>query len=189
MDIGAYYQRSSLFFSLMYDHEVDFVTRSKSPMYLEFPLKLRYFYDVYKGKVFIVPSFGVSVLTHFSAGNYGTGSDSFSYLTLTGNGNGSVDYTGVRNSRIGLMLKAGIGGEYRIPIKFPLYATANLEYNHGIKEIDEIQVSTSLNETPDVSTIKYLGSGWNFSLGVRIPVLLGKDNRKCGAKKTVGSRQ
>ncbi len=86
-----------------------------------------------------------------------------------------------RSSRIGLMLKAGIGGEYQLPIKFPLFATVSLEYSHGLKEIDEIQVSTSINETPTTSTIKYLGAGWNLSAGFRIPILLGKDNRKCGA--------
>jgi hypothetical protein len=181
IDLGAYYQRSSLFFSLMYDHEVDFVTRSKAPMYLEFPLRFRYYYDVYKGRVLIVPTLGFSVLTHFSVGDYGAGSDGFSLLTLSGNASSTVNYSGIRSSRIGLMLKAGIGGEYRIPIGFPLYATAALEYNHGLKEIDEIQVSTSMNETPAVSTVKYLGSGWNFSIGARIPILLGKDNRKCGA--------
>lgn len=181
LDLGAYYQRSSLFFSLMYDHEVDFVTKSKAPLYLDFPVRVRYFYDVFKGEVHIVPSLGVSVLTHFSAGNYGTGSGSFSYSTLTETGNGTVNYTGTRSSRIGLMLKAGIGAEYRIPIKFPLYATSSLEYNHGLKEIDEIQINTSLSETPELSTIKYIGSGWQFTLGFRIPVLLGKDNRKCGA--------
>lgn len=180
-DLGTYYQRSSLFFSLMYDHEVDFVTRTKAPMYLEFPIRFRYFYDVYKGRVHIVPTLGISVLTHFSAGDYSSGSDDFSYSSLTGIASGSVNFSGTRTGRIGLMLKAGIGGEYRIPIQFPLFATASLEYNHGLKEIDEIQVSTSLSETPIISTIKYIGSGWNFSIGVRIPIILGKDNRKCGA--------
>ncbi|MFC2129279.1 hypothetical protein ACFLQX_00710 [Bacteroidota bacterium] len=181
IDLGAYYQRSSLFFSLMYDHEVDFVTKTRAPMYLDIPLRVRYYYNVYKGRVLIVPSVGISVLTHFAAGNYGAGNDSFSYLTLTGNGNGSVDYSGTRTARIGLMLKGGLGCEYRIPIKFPLYATASLEYNYGLKEIDEIQVSTSISEAPEISTVKYIGSGWNFAVGARVPIILGKDNRKCGA--------
>ena len=166
----------------MYDHEVDFVTKIRAPLYLEFPIKFRYFYDVYKGKVIIVPRLGISILTHLSAGNYGAGSDAFEYSTVSGIANGTVNYSGLRSSRIGLMLKAGLGGEYRLPIKFPLFATVSLEYSHGLKEIDEIQVTTSINETPNISTIKYLGSGWNLSAGIRIPILLGKENRKCGAE-------
>ncbi len=181
-DLGVYYQRSSLFFSLMYDHEVDFVTKTRAPMYLDIPFRVRYYYDVYKGRVLIVPSLGVSVLTHFSAGNYGDGSGSFDFSPVSRTGYGTVNFRGTRTARIGLMLRAGLGGEYRVPILFPLYATASLEYIHGLRGIDEVQVWSSDSEAPGVSTVNYLGSGWNLAIGARIPIILGKDNRKCKAQ-------
>jgi hypothetical protein len=54
IDLGAYYQQSSTFYALMYDHEVDFVTKMHSPMYLEIPLRFRYFYNVYREKIHVV---------------------------------------------------------------------------------------------------------------------------------------
>ena len=79
VDIGAIYQRSSTHYALMYDHEVDFVTKESAPFYLEIPVRFRYFYDVYKGKVHAVVYGGASLLAQFSTGIYNEGSGDFTY--------------------------------------------------------------------------------------------------------------
>ncbi len=68
VDLGVNYQRSNTFYSLMYDHEVDFVEKTGAPLYLEVPLRFRYFYDVYQERIFAVVYGGASLLTHFSSG-------------------------------------------------------------------------------------------------------------------------
>ena len=80
LDIGAYYQRSSTHYALMYIHEVDFVTSMSAPLYLEIPVRFRYFYDVYKGKIHVVIYGGVSLLAQFSSEVYNEGSGEFTYM-------------------------------------------------------------------------------------------------------------
>lgn len=181
IDIGAYYQRSSSFYSIMYDHEVDFVTKVEAPMFLEIPVMFRYYYDLFDHKVFLMPSIGMSVLTHFSGQNYNSGSGAFEYTSLSGAASATSSFSSSRIARFGYTLRAGLGVEYDLPIKFPLAATFNILYSHGLRIIDQIEVTNTLSETPPVSTVNYDGSGWTASFGVRIPILLGKDNRKCGA--------
>ena len=180
-DIGAYYRRSATYVTLMYDHETDFAVRTGAPLFLEFPVMFRYRQDLYEGQVFLVPSAGVSVITHFTGDNYTGGNGVFSYNTLTGPENGTVSYTAGRPSRIGYAAKAGLGLEYDLPVKIHMLATFNLSYSHGFKAIDITEVTTSVSESPAVSTIAYNGSGWLASVGVRFPMLIGKENRRCGA--------
>lgn len=181
VDIGAYYQRSSTFYSIMYDHEVDFVTEVRAPMFLEFPVMFRYFYDLFDHKVFLMPSIGISVLTHFAGQNYNSGNGAFEYASLAGPASATSSFSSSRIARFGYTVRAGLGVEYDLPIKFPLAATFNLLYSHGLRNIDQIEVTNTVSETPAINTINYDGSGWTASLGVRVPILLGKDNRKCGA--------
>ena len=180
-DAGAYYQRSSTYVTLMYDHETDFAVRTGAPLFLEFPLMFRYRYDLYAGDVFLVPSAGVSVITHFAGADHTAGNGIFSYSTLTGSESGTVSYAAGRPARIGVAARAGLGVEYDLPVKIHMLATFNLTYSHGLRTIDVTEVTTSVNETPAISTIGYDGGGWNASVGVRFPMLLGKENRRCGA--------
>jgi hypothetical protein len=180
-DIGAYYQRSVTYVTLMYDHETDYDLRTRAPLFLEFPVMLRYRLNLYEKQLYLVPSAGVSVLTHFSSANYAGGDGVFSYSSLSGPENGTFSYTAGRPSRIGYAAKAGLGVEYEVPVKIHMLATFNLSYNHGFRTLDITKVSTTVTETPAVSTIAYNGSGWLASVGVRFPMLLGKENRRCGA--------
>ena len=79
IDIGANYQRSSTFYALMYDHEVDFVISAPAPLYLEVPVRIRYFYPVYKEKIYVVVYGGASLLTQFTSGSYDQGGGDFIY--------------------------------------------------------------------------------------------------------------
>jgi hypothetical protein len=180
-DVGAYYQRSATYVTLMYDHETDYDLRTRAPLFLEFPVMLRYRQDIYDSQVFLVPALGFSVLTHFSGGNYVDEGGIFNYNSLAGPENGTVSYTASRPSRIGYTARAGLGVEYDVPVKIHMLATFNLSYSHGFKTIDITEVTTSITETPPVSTIAYNGNGWLASVGVRFPMLLGKENRRCGA--------
>ncbi|MEX0987601.1 MAG: hypothetical protein WD052_09005 [Bacteroidales bacterium] len=181
LDIGAYYQRSGSYLSIMYDHESDFDLKQSAPMFLNFPLMFRYYYDLYDKKLFLVPAIGASVMTHFTAPLYDDGNGTFEYSTLTGTGTATFDYQMSRPARIGYTARAGIGLEYDIPTPFPLLVTFNVIYSHGLTVIDQMNVSTSIPESPAESTISYNGTGWNTTFGVRIPIVLGAENRKCGA--------
>jgi len=181
IDIGAYYQRSSLFTSIMYDHETDFSDISSAPMFLDFPVMFRYYYDLYKNQVFLVPSLGGAVLTHFAGPGYASGNAAFTFQSLTGTSDGTATFTAGRPARLGFSVRAALGVEYDIPTPFPLLLTWNLTYSHGLRDLEVIEVTTSLSETPAASTITYNGTGWMTSIGVRLPFSLDKDSRKCGA--------
>ena len=180
-DFGAYYQRSATYVTLMYDHETDFAVRTGAPLFLEFPVMFRYRHNIYDSRVFLVPAVGLSVITHFTGDYYASGDGVFIYNTITGPENGTFSYTAGRPSRIGYTAKAGLGVEYDLPVKIHMLATFNLSYSHGFKAIDITEVSSSVGESPAFSTIDYNGNGWLASVGVRFPMLLGKENRRCGA--------
>lgn len=182
IDIGAYYQRSSLFNTIMYDHEDDLNTFSGSPMFLNVPVMFRYFYNMYDNKLFLVPSLGGVVLTHFSGPAYASGTAAFNYQTLSGDfSDRTATYIAGRPVRFGYSVRAALGVEYDIPTPFPLLLTWNLTYSHGFRDMEVTEITTSLNEIPEASTITYKGTGWMTSIGIRIPFSLDKDGRKCGA--------
>ncbi|MFZ5940243.1 MAG: hypothetical protein ACOYXB_06680 [Bacteroidota bacterium] len=182
-DIGAYYLPSSLFFSAAYDQENSTAVKVPAPFFLEVPLRVRYLHDLYRQQLFLVFSAGGSMLLQFAGPAYATGQASFTYPDLSGgSASGSLSYTGNRTSMFGGRLILSAGAEYRIPIKFPLVVSADIVYNQGFTEIDQIQISTSLPENPSVSEISWKGSGWRADIGVKIPVKLGqKGKNKCGA--------
>jgi hypothetical protein len=181
VEIGGYYQRSATYVSLMYDHEADLNYRERAPMFLELPVMIRYFLHFEKSRISLVPSAGISVITHFSGSNYSTGSGTFEYSGISGATNGTVDIAAGRTGRIGFAMKAGLGVDYPIPISFPLFATLNISRSRGFLDLDSIAVTTSIAENPETSLINHNGSGWYASLGVRLPIILGKENRRCGA--------
>jgi len=175
VDIGAYYQRSSTFYALMYDHEVDFVTSMPAPLYLEIPVRFRYFYDVYKGKVHAVIYGGASLLTQFSSGVYNAGSAPFTY-NAPGTSepvSASTSYEAYGVHSFAPVLRLGTGVEYRLPMEFPLIATLYLNYMQGYMDVGQIDVTNTLPETPPVSGITYQGSAWSVDLGVKIPFRIG----------------
>jgi hypothetical protein len=181
VDIGAYYQRSSTFYALMYDHEVDFVSNMPAPFYLEIPLRFRYFYDVYKGKIHAVIYGGASLLATFSSGVYNEGSDSFFYNAPPTNEpvNATTSYTASGVHNFAPLLRLGTGIEYKLPLEFPLIATLYLNYMQGYMDVGLIDVTNTVpDETPPVSTITYQGSGWSVDLGIKIPFRFGSGN--CG---------
>jgi hypothetical protein len=181
IDIGAYYQRSSLFISIMYDHETDFTATASSPMFLDVPVMLRYYIDLHKSKLFLVPSVGGAVLTHFSGPGYATGNAAFTYQSIPGISDGTASYVAGRPVRFGYAARASLGIEYDIPTPFPLLLTWNMTFSHGLRDLDVTEVTTSLDEIPAAATVTYNGTGWMTSIGVRLPFSLDKDSRKCGA--------
>jgi len=183
IDLGIMYQRSSVFYALMYDHAVNFVTREPAPMFLEVPLRLRYFYNLYKKKLYYAVYGGVSLLTHFSGTDYRTGGGDFTYLSPE-SGNpvpATTTYTASRTARFRPLLRVGTGIEYKLPVEFPLFATLYAGYSHGFISIDNLGVSTSLPESPSVSNITYRGSGWSIDAGLKIPFRFGKEG-VCGTR-------
>lgn len=181
IDIGANYQRSSTFYAVMYDHEVDFVTRMPAPLYLEIPLRFRYFYNVYKEKIHVVVYGGASLLTHFSRGIYNQGSAGFTYNSPTASAPVSATTTfeasGVKS--FAPVLRLGTGIEYALPMEFPLIATLYLNYMQGYIDVGQIEVSNTIPETPPLSSIIYNGTGWSVDLGVKVPFRLG-ERGTCG---------
>ena len=180
IDIGAIYQRSSTFYAVMYDHEVDFVVKESAPLYLEIPVRLRYFYNVYKNKVHVAIYGGMSLLTHFSSGIYKQGSGDFSYLPPWGATPvpASTSYAASGVNKFAPVIRLGTGLEYTLPLEFPLIATLYLNYMHGLMDTGQIEITGSIPETPAITTIAYRGSGWSLDLGVKIPFRFG--GGKCG---------
>jgi hypothetical protein len=182
-DLGAYYQRSSTFYAIMYDHRVDFVTRMPAPLYLEFPLRFRYFYNVYKNRVHMVFYGGGSLLVTFSKDSYNQGTAGFTYssgaapppdlVTATT----TYEASGLRN--LAPALRLGTGFEYVLPTKFPLIATLYVNYMQGFLDMGQIAVTNTLPETPSVTNLTYNGSGWSAEWGIKVPFRLEGTNR-CG---------
>lgn len=181
VDIGAYYRRSGTCLSLMYDHETDYFECNPAPMYLEVPLMFRYYVNLYRERLLFYPTVGGALLTHFSSGDHTVVEESFDVATTAGVQIADFRYVAGRPVRFGYLVKAGFGLEYRIPMNFPLLATFSMTYSHGFRVIEQGSVTTSIAETPEESTISYRGNGWKAALGFRIPILLGKENRRCGA--------
>jgi hypothetical protein len=180
IDIGVYYQRSSTFYALMYDHEVDYTTSMAAPLYLEIPLRFRYFYNVYKEKIHLVVYAGASLLTTFSQGVYNQGSAGFTYNSPTAPApvTATTTYAASGVTSFAPVLRLGTGIEYKLPMEFPLIATLYMNYMQGYMDIGQIEVSNTIPETPPVSVVSYSGSGWSVELGVKIPFRLGSG--QCG---------
>lgn len=181
IDIGAYYQRSSTFYALMYDHEVDFVSNLPAPLYLEVPLRFRYFYNVYKEKIHLVFYGGASLLATFTTGVYNQRSAPFTY-TAPGNPvpvTGTTTHEASGTSYLAPVLRMGTGVEYKLPTEFPLILTLYVNYMQGYRNMAQIEVSNTIAESPSLSTITYRGSGWSADLGIKIPFRFGVGG-KCG---------
>lgn len=181
IDLGVYYQRSSTFYALMYDHQVNFVTNTPAPMFLEVPLRIRYFYNLYKEKIFYVVYGGASLLTHFSSEEYGSGGGPFTYTSPSTGGpvSATSSYTALRTSRFRPLLRIGTGVEYALPMEFPLVATLYVNYMHGFVSADEILISNTVPENPSSNTLSYNGSGWSVDLGIKVPFRF-SERGKCG---------
>ncbi|MEN8230560.1 MAG: hypothetical protein ABFS38_20545 [Bacteroidota bacterium] len=171
IDLGVNYQRSSTFYALSYDHEVDFVMNAPAPLFLEVPVRVRYFYDLYKKRLYYVVYGGASLLTHFNLGNYAQGGGSFTYNSPVSGAPlpASTSYNASRPSRFRPAMRIGTGIEYLLPTNFPLIATLYLNYMHGFISADEIRISNTLPETPSESVVSYNGSGWSLDVGIKIP--------------------
>jgi len=181
LDLGVYYQRSSTFYAIMYDHEVDFVTSLPAPMFLEIPVRMRYFYDLYKGKVHWALHGGVSLLTHFAGDAYNQGTGNFSYYSPAASAtvDATTTYSASRSNPVVPVLRAGTGLEYKLPMDFPLVATLYVNYMQGFTQAENIEVSNTVPETPATSVISYEGSAWCVDLGIKIPFRMGA-NAPCG---------
>jgi hypothetical protein len=174
LDVGVNYQGSSTFYAVMVDHEVDFVTKLPAPMFLEVPVRIRYFYNLYKEKLHYVVYGGASLLTHFTSGTYNTGGGVFTYHTPGGGiPEATTSFYASRASRLRPLLRIGTGLEYRLPIKFRMITTLYVNYMHGFLSAEDIFITNDLPETPSQSRVGYNGSGWSIDLGVRIPLRFG----------------
>jgi hypothetical protein len=178
LDLGVSYQGSNSFYAVMYDHEVDFAGKSSAPMYLDVPLRLRYYYNAWKGKLFAVVYGGGSLLTHFSGGSYAGPAGSITYTDPVSQSErtGDVSALAERQGRVRLLLRMGFGTEYRLPTKFPLFTTLYLNYHKGFRAMEQVLVSTPVEEIPEATPLVYGGSGWLLDIGVRIP--MGFDDRQ-----------
>jgi hypothetical protein len=180
IDLGVNYQRSSTFYALMYDHEVDFTGKSAAPMYLEVPLRFRYFYDVYEQKLFAVVYGGASLLTQFSSGGYASPGGDFSYTdpATQAINSASTSSSAIRLSSLRPLLRLGTGVEYLLPMKFPMYATAYINYMQGFMAVEELDVSSSLVGGTSRASLLYHGNGWSFDVGIKIPMSF-DDRQNC----------
>lgn len=180
VDLGVYYQRSSTFYALMYDHEVDYVTETPAPMFLEIPVRIRYFYNVYKKKIYYVVYGGASLLTSFAGEGYNTGSGDFTYNTPPSGTsvNATTSYVASRVGRVRPAMRIGTGVEYSLPTKLLLIATLYVNYMHGFMATDQILVTNGVPETPNTHSVIYQGSGWSLDVGIKIPFRF--DKGLCG---------
>ncbi len=175
IDIGANYQRSSTFYAIMYDHEVDFVTREQAPMYLEVPLRFRYFYNAYKEKIYAVVYGGASMLTQFSGGSLEGPGGNFRFTSPDSGSpvDASTNFTATRLASVRPVMRIGAGAEYLLPLNFPLIATLYVNYMHGFLSIEEVTVNNTLPETATTTTLTYNGGGWSIDIGVKYPFKFG----------------
>ncbi|MEN8157855.1 MAG: hypothetical protein ABFS10_12970 [Bacteroidota bacterium] len=169
IDLGVNYQRSSTFYALMYDHEVDFAGKEGAPMYLEVPLRIRYHYEVVEDNLFAVAYGGASLLTHFSSGGYASPGGDFSYTDPATQAptNGTTSSTTERLSQFRPLLRMGAGMEYRLPIDLPLFLTGYINYMQGFMAVEQVMVTTSV--PGGTTSLVYQGSGWSVDLGIKIP--------------------
>ncbi|MGW8316021.1 MAG: hypothetical protein ACWGNV_10500 [Bacteroidales bacterium] len=172
VDVGANYQRSSNFFTVMVDHEDDMVTKLPAPMFLEVPLRVRYLYNLWQEKLYLAVYGGASLLTHFTSGVYNQSAGSFLYTSPVSNlpEEATLEYYGSRPSRLRPLLRAGTGLEYRLPLGIPLYATLYVNYMQGFISAEDLTITTSLPETPTNTVISYNGEGWSIDLGIKLPL-------------------
>jgi len=180
LDLGVMYQRSSTFYSLMFDHEVDFAGKTAAPLYLEVPLRLRYFYPILDEELYAVVYGGISLLTQFASGEYDAPGGSFSYSSPTTGApmDATVSASARRPSSFRPLLRFGAGTEYRIPIEFPLFATLYVGYAQGFMDTEVVSVSTSMTQEPPERSLDWQGSGWSVDLGVKIPMAF-DDRQNC----------
>ena len=176
IDLGVNYQRSSTFYAIMYDHEVDYVTRERAPMYLEVPLRIRYFHNVYKEKIYAVVYGGASALTQFSGGSTTGPGGGFTFTSPTTGSpvDATTTYSANRLASIRPVMRVGAGAEYLLPLPFPLIATLYVNYMHGFLSIEEVDVTNTLPETAATQTLTYQGSGWSLDIGVKYPFKFGE---------------
>lgn len=180
IDLGVYYQRSSTFYALMFDHEVDYKGKEAAPMYLEIPLRFRYFFDLYRQKVFAVIYGGPSLLTQFSGGGYGSPSGEFTYTDPAGQASttGTVSAQAERLAYLRPLLRLGLGAEYLLPIGFPMYLTGYVHYIQGFMAAERVNITADLAGGPTPGSLEYHGSGWNISVGIKIPMSF-DDRQNC----------
>lgn len=172
IDLGFYYQQSNSFYSLMFDHEVDFSRKTTAPMYLEIPLRFRYFFNLYKQKVFAVVYGGPSLLTQFSSEGYEGPSGDFNYTEPIDQSTraGTVSSLAERLSYVRPLLRMGTGLEYLLPISLPMYVTAYVNYMQGFMAAERVNITADLAGRPVEGTLEYHGSGWSFDVGIKIPM-------------------
>jgi hypothetical protein len=180
VDLGVNYQRSSTFYSLSYDHEVDYAGELKAPMYLEVPLRIRYFYNLYQEKIYVVVYGGASVLVQFSSGEYAAPGGDFTYRSPDTQSDVSAtsSSTAERLSYIIPVLRLGAGLEYRLPVKFPLFITGYFSYMQGFMAAEQADIVIAAAENPGLGNLVYNGSGWVVDLGVKIPLTF-RDHDNC----------
>jgi hypothetical protein len=175
IDLGVNYQRSSTFYSLSYDHEVDFAGVAAAPMYLEIPFRIRYFYNLYKNRVYAAVYGGASALLQFSPGGYATPGGDFTYkypetqMPVTA----TSAPTAERLRTVIPVIRAGAGVEYRLPLKFPLFVTGYVNYMQGFMAIEQLFLDVSAGQSPGAGNLVYNGTGWSIDLGVKVPFTFG----------------
>lgn len=180
IDLGLIYQRSSNFYSLMFDHEVDFSGKVTAPMYLEIPLRFRYFFDLHKQRLFAVLYGGPSLLTQFSSGAYEGPSGDLNYTEPADQATraATVSSQAERLSYVRPLLRMGTGVEYLLPISLPMYVTAYVNYMQGFMAADRVDITADLAGGPVEGTLEYHGSGWSFDVGIKIPMSF-DDRQNC----------
>ncbi|HKK63898.1 MAG TPA: hypothetical protein VJ951_15135 [Bacteroidales bacterium] len=181
IDVGGAYQRSSSAFTLSYDQDNEVVVKSKAPLFIEVPLNIRYFYKIYKTDFTLVPAIGGSLLTHLSNGAYEGGSGEFAWNSVSGASTENYTFTGERTTFFGVATHLSMAVEYALPMKFPLNIYAGVIGKFGYRTIDELTVDSSVDISGNDNVITYDGSGWQVTIGARIPFTPG--NNRCGTEQ------
>ena len=128
-------------------------------------------YDIISNEKFsIEPKLGFSWLTSRRKGHLGSGSGSFQYgfgsETVTPVEYSSDSYAVNRNKFL-----AEMGLDITIPLYRSLLLTFGGQYSLGLQPIDKTNFDYIINEERSYSgSLKSRASGWNFNIGITLPV-------------------
>lgn len=127
------------------------------------PLKFKYYYSLFDNKLFVVPSAGISYLTHFvDIGEY----DSMSGLTM--NEQNEIieedNTTAYRLRKNSMQFNLGLSVEYALNKKYRLTLSQN--YTKGFVNMNKVHVENKYNGVLRTGDIFYDGTGMEFKIGV-----------------------
>ena len=128
-------------------------------------------YDIIANEKFsVTPKLGVSWLTSRKTGYTGSSEGSFSYNagseTVTLVHYSTKDYAVNKNKFL-----AEMGLDITIPLYRSFLLTFGGQYSLGLQPIEQAYFTYTINEEHSYSgTLKSRASGWNFNIGITVPI-------------------